>query len=53
MKFRNRGIIRIKTPAIKATIGEMCAAVMVIEISGYVGGNRIEGCNLTAGAVPE
>jgi hypothetical protein len=34
MKFRNRGIIRIKTPAIRAMIGEMCAAVMVIESSG-------------------
>jgi hypothetical protein len=30
MKFRNRGIIRIKTPAISAMIVEMCAAGMVI-----------------------
>jgi hypothetical protein len=34
MKFRNLGISRIKTPAIRATIGEMCAAVMVIGSSG-------------------
>jgi hypothetical protein len=38
MKFRNRGIIRIKTPAIRATIGEKCAAVMVIEVSGLMRG---------------
>jgi hypothetical protein len=54
MKLRNRGIIRIKTPAIRAMIGEMCAAVIVIEISGMMGaGNRIEGGNLAAGAAGE
>jgi hypothetical protein len=50
MKFRNLGIIRIKTPAIRATIGEICAAVMVIENSNGMKGERIEDGNLTAGA---
>src|ERR1700721_1373830 len=30
MKFRNRGMIRIRTPASRATMAGICAAVMVI-----------------------
>jgi hypothetical protein len=33
MKFSSLGIIRIKMPAMRAIIGEMCAGVMVMTIS--------------------
>jgi hypothetical protein len=37
MKFSSLGIIRIKMPAMKAMIGEMCAVVRVMTISFRVG----------------
>jgi hypothetical protein len=37
MKFSNLGIIRIKMPAARATIGEICARVRVITIFSVVG----------------
>jgi hypothetical protein len=33
MKFSNLGIIRIKMPAMRAMIGEMCAGVRVMTFS--------------------
>jgi hypothetical protein len=37
MKFSNLGIIKIKMPAMRAMIGEMCAGVRVTTISVMVG----------------
>ncbi|MFL6837792.1 MAG: hypothetical protein ACJ8FZ_10855 [Bradyrhizobium sp.] len=47
-------MIKIKIPAIKATIAGTCAAVMTIEITpADLVENRIEGGSLPAGVVPK